>query len=145
MNNLTTAEPSDLRVIRKIDKRQKRFIVNWMNPDSETFGNAYKSAIEAGYSESNARTITGNARNTPWIQEAKELYASQLDVDHIIVGLQKEALNASASRDRIRALELMAKIRGMFIERSQSEVHVRFNNNVPRPQKVDVEISAPND
>jgi aspartyl/asparaginyl beta-hydroxylase (cupin superfamily) len=62
-----------------------------------------------------------------------KLYAHQLEPEHIYLGMQKLALEAKQDRDKLRALELMAKIRGMFVERSQSEVNVTFNNAVPRP------------
>lgn len=38
--------------------RQQIFIANYTNPDSYSFGNAYQSALDAGYSESYARNIT---------------------------------------------------------------------------------------
>jgi hypothetical protein len=128
----------DLRVIKKPNKKQRRFLEYWLLPENiDTFGNAYKSAIKAGFSENSARVITGNARGLGWIREAKQLFA-HLEPEHIYTALQNKALHAKSDRDQIRALELMAKIRGMFIERSQSEVNVTFTNNVPRPKIVDV-------
>jgi len=38
--------------------RQYRFIRNYFFYDSRTFGNAYRSAIKAGYSKSYARCIS---------------------------------------------------------------------------------------
>jgi len=132
MNEDSTPQQLDLRVIKRPNKRQRAFIEAWLHPDSDTFGNAYQSALQAGFSESMARVITGNAKGLEWVAQAKSLYAS-LEPEHIYLAMQHEALNAKASRDKLKALELMAKIRGMFIERSQSEVSVKFVNSVPRP------------
>ena len=133
MNETKQIQPIDLRTIKKPNKRQRAFIEAWLDPNNtDTFGNAYQSALSAGYSESMARVITGNAKGLEWVNQAKTLYAS-LEPEHIYLAMQNEALNAKASRDKLRALELMAKIRGMFIERSQSEVSVKFVNSVPRP------------
>lgn len=125
-------ETGDLRGINKPNKRQRRFIEAYLSPESDTFGNVYQSALVAKFSESTARVLAANSRNTPWIQEVKRLYAS-LEPEHIYLALQNKAMNSKQDRDQIRALELMAKIRGMFIERSQSDVHVTFNNHIPRP------------
>ena|SRR5688572_16305809 len=128
----TTNPPLDLRSISKPNKRQLRFIDAYLKVESDTFGNAYQSAIKAGFSDSYARNITANARNTPWINEIKQLLANY-EPEHIYLGIQQIATEGRQDRDKLRALELMAKIKGMFIERSQSEVNVTFTNQVPRP------------
>lgn len=123
----------DLRAINKPTKRQKKFIELWFTPESPSYLNAYQSALAAGFSESTSRVITGNARNMPWVQYAKQLFASGLEPEHIILGLQREAVGAKDPRDRIAAWREIGKIKGMYIERSQSEVNVNFTNSVPRP------------
>jgi hypothetical protein len=129
----------DFRTLPKPNKKQRRFIELWLDPSNhDTFGNAYESAKQAGFSDSYARIITGNALNVEWVQQAKELLVGALSPEHIYQGLQHIALNSKQDRDRLRALELMAKVRGMFIERTQSQVNVTFTNNVPRPV-VDIE------
>lgn len=40
------------------DPRQQECLANYLNPDSETFGNAYQSAIAAGFSDEYARNFT---------------------------------------------------------------------------------------
>lgn len=42
----------------QLDPRQKLFWENYHNPNSETFSNAYQSALKATYSESSAIQIT---------------------------------------------------------------------------------------
>lgn len=38
----------------KLTAKQAAFVERYMNPDSETFGNAYRSAINAGYAKKSA-------------------------------------------------------------------------------------------
>lgn len=129
------ASKTDLRTIEKPTKRQYRFIEAYLDPKSDTFGNAYQSAKVAGFKESYARSITANARNTPWIQEMKQLLQTY-EPDHIYRAMQHIALNGKQERDQLRALELMGKAVGMFVDRSESTVNVTFRNDVPRPVKV---------
>lgn len=41
-----------------MDIRQIRFWEEYLNPKGETYGNAYKSALKAGYSDGHAASIT---------------------------------------------------------------------------------------
>lgn len=52
----------------ELTPRQAEFIKNWVNPKSETFGNAYASAIKAGFSKYYAKLIT--TRDCKWMDEA---------------------------------------------------------------------------
>src|SRR4051812_17404054 len=107
----------DLRVINKPSKRQTKFIDLWLNPESDTFGNAYQSALASGFSDSTARRMTANVRNVAWINDVKQLMANY-EPEHIYRAMQHIATSGKADRDKLRALELMAKIKGLFIERS---------------------------
>lgn len=120
----------DLRSVKRVSKRQRNFIKYWLQTDSDSFGNAYQSALRAGYPKTTARVIT--ASNPEWIRVAKAQLIRELQPDHIYGGLQQIALTGSDA-NKLRALELMAKIKGMFIDRTQSEVNVTFTNKVPRP------------
>lgn len=50
----------------RLDPRQKLCVALYINPESDTFSNAYQSAQKAGYEESHAATIT----TQEWFQEA---------------------------------------------------------------------------
>lgn len=50
------------------DPRQELFISYYLNPDSETWSNAYRSALKAGYAEEYAQSIT--AQGTSWFSES---------------------------------------------------------------------------
>lgn len=58
----------------KLDPRQSLCWEFYVNPGSETFGNALQSAIRAGYSTATAKTIT----NSPWFSEKRQ----RLDLLH---------------------------------------------------------------
>lgn len=140
MQNSSNIQPID-NPPKRLNKRQRKFMDLWLgDPTLDTYGNAYQSAIEAGFSDTSARTITGKTRNLQWIQDGIRLYAS-LEPEHIYLAMQKEALASKASRDRLKALELMAKIRGMFIDRNETKVAVTFTNAVPRPTKAVIDVS----
>lgn len=51
------------------DPRQSLFKEYYLDPKSETFSNAYQSAIKAGYEESYAERITSNAQGNDWYSE----------------------------------------------------------------------------
>ena len=139
MANTTTLQTIDAPP-KRLNKRQRKFMDLWLgDPTLDTYGNAYESAIQAGFSETSARVITGKSRNLEWIQDGIKLYAS-LEPEHIYLAMQQEALTARVSRDRLKALELMAKIRGMFIDRNETKVAVTFTNAVPRPTKPIIDV-----
>lgn len=117
----------------KLTKRQYRFIEAYLTPSSETFANAFKSALAAGFSKSYARIITNNSLGLEWVQEAKK-NLSTYEPEHIYRGFQDIAQHGAQDRDRLKALELMGKAQGMFIDRVQQQVEVKFVNDVPRPE-----------
>lgn len=47
--------------------RQIQFISYWLNPKSDTFGNAYASAIKANYSEEYAKVLA--SRDLEWLSD----------------------------------------------------------------------------
>lgn len=52
----------------KLDPRQILFLKYYLDPKSETFANAYQSAIKAGFSEEYAKTIV--SRELDWVSES---------------------------------------------------------------------------
>lgn len=68
--------------------RQAQFIEFWNDPKSETFGNAYGSALRAGYAESYAKLISSvglqwvseaNARRMKFVEKAEKNLDKLLD------------------------------------------------------------------
>lgn len=128
----TNKETSKFAPTKRLNKRQKKFIELWCNPESDTFGNAFQSGISSGYSPTTSKMISSNTKNLDWLKEAKN-YMDNFSPMHIINSFQHIAKNSKADRDKLQALDRLAKIQGMYIERSQSEVTVQFTNSVPRP------------
>lgn len=94
--------------------KQEMFLLLYLTPGSETFGNAYKSALEVGYSESYARSISGVSPQ--WIKEATNI--TKLQPEHIVQALQKESIDPlNKSSERIQALSVLARIQGLFVDK----------------------------
>ena len=51
----------------ELDPRQELFASYYTNPKSETFSNAYRSALKAGYTEEYSKTIV--SRGNDWVSE----------------------------------------------------------------------------
>ena len=100
--------------------QQNEFMAYWLEPDSETFGNAYKSAIKAKYSNHYAMIISSPTVNNKWLSE----YIRRLNLteDHIKAGISQLALKVNDSRSpddtRLKAYEILAKITGMIDNKS---------------------------
>lgn len=143
---MTKKLPPRTKHLTKIDPKHDLFSALYFSPrlngkNNEYFGNAYRSAIKAGFSEQTARSITSQSQNKLWIQESYQRLVS-FKPEHTIKQLEDIALNSEYDRDRLKALEMIGKIQGIFIDRVQSEVQVTFTNSVPRPHRepVDADI-----
>ena len=124
----------DIQKKIKLTPRQYRFVELWLDPtNKKTFANTYQAGLEAGFSKSYAKVLTSDAVNLDWVKEAKKQLAVY-EPEHIYRGFQDVATSAKQDRDKLKALELMGKARGMFIDRVQSQVEVKFVNDVPRPE-----------
>lgn len=53
--------------MKELNPQQQLFKEGYLNPDSPTFGNAQRSALNAGFSKEYAKTIT--AQGTSWFSE----------------------------------------------------------------------------
>lgn len=115
-----------------ITPKQIKFVELWLTPGSETFGNAYQSALKAGFTHEYAKVITSDAQGLEWVQAAKKRLIT-LEPSHTIKALEHMALHSSQDRDKIKALELVGKIQGLFVDRSIQHIDVQFTNEVPRP------------
>ena len=103
---------------------QHAFMDYWINPTSTSFGNAYESAIRAGYSSKYANQLTAPIVNNKWILEYKRKL--EFTPEHIIQGIQELALNAENSRSpddtRLKAYETLGKIHGIVDGKSKTTV-----------------------
>lgn len=104
--------------------QQEKFLLLYLDPKSPTFANAYESAMEAGFSESYARVVAAPSVNRLWIQEARNIV--KLGPEHIAQKLTELALDGgNRAGDQIRALELLAKMQGLLIEKKVT-AHINY-------------------
>lgn len=97
--------------------KQQLFLYNYFEPTSKTFGNVFQSAINAGYRESYARTLTRQSNKNMWISEY--LSNNTLLPEHITAGITSIATDPNARpSERLKGYELLAKLQGMLIDRS---------------------------
>lgn len=100
----------------QMDPRQKLLWDSYINPKSETFSNAYKSALVAGYEEVTARQITGfdwfkekQIRNN-LLSKAEKVLDETLQIE---VQYDEKGLRHSANdRVRLDAAKFVAQTRG---------------------------------
>ena len=106
--------------------QQNKFMANWISPASQTFGNAYTSALEAGYSPHYANRIAAQSMNNKWIEE----YRRKLEFgpEHVKQLLQSLAITANNSRSpddtRVKSLEVLTRVFGMVNDKSSVTVNV---------------------
>lgn len=101
--------------------KQELFISLYIDPNSPTFGNAYKSAIQAGYNHSYAIQIASPAIANKWLQDYTR--KSNITIDHLkesIVDIIRGNIDSRSKTDtKLKAIELLAKLDGHMIERKQ--------------------------
>ena len=112
--------------------KQQLFIKYWLDSDSTSFGNAYQSALRAGFSKNYARIITSRYTDLDWLSEYKRNHID-LQPAHITMQLQEIAIKDTSSSIRISALDKLARIHGMYKRAPVSEEKIQFVNKVPRP------------
>ena len=99
--------------------QQTAFMQAWLSPKSTTFGNAYKSAIQAGYSQRYAQLISTPSVANKWLSEYKNKL--NLTDEHIKQGISELAIRADDSRSpddtRLKAYETLARIHNMLDNR----------------------------
>ncbi len=131
MNDLEKPDVTSLAPL-KLNRKQLKYVMNYYDPNSETFGNSYQSARAAGFGKVYSLQLVSPAKKVLWVLEARKRM-THYSPDHIYQALQEVAQTA-APRDKLKALELMGKAKGMFVDRTQSDIHVTFTNSVPRPE-----------
>ena len=101
--------------------RQEKFIRFYL----ET-GNGAEAARQAGYSPHTARVIAYENLLKPYIKKAIATKRTELMQDsdekiaHYLSMLEQESNGADQSSSRIRALELLLKAHGAFVERVET-------------------------
>lgn len=101
--------------------KQELFISLYIDPNSPTFGNAYRSAIQAGYNHGYAIKIASPAIANKWLVEYSR--KSNITIDHLkesIADIIRGNIDSRSKTDtKLKAIELLAKLDGHMIERKQ--------------------------
>lgn len=96
------------------DPRQTLFLAAYLDPKSETFSNAYKSALKAGYEEEYAKNITGqmpdwlseSMRDNQMLAKAEKRLNQILDFEPID---EEGKIDNSLLANQMKAINLVAK------------------------------------
>lgn len=113
-----------------------------MTPKQKQFVNEYlidfnatQAAIRAGYSESTAGSIGWENLQKPEISEEikRRVSAYAMDANERLVALADIARQAEKDGDKIRAIELLGKLAGDYIEKVEQsgaqEIVIRYAND----------------
>lgn len=105
-----------------ITPKQQMFVAEYL----ANGGNQTKAAIAAGYSEKSARVTASNMMTMPKIKKRIEAARQEqmdrlaVDGDWIVSKFKEEAIDPkSPAAARIRALELLGKVAGIFAPEKQ--------------------------
>jgi hypothetical protein len=100
-----------------LDPKKQAFLNNYYNPESETYSNKFRSALKAGFSESYSRALCTPSFDTKWVKIENWTDASSMTPQHIVTGFERIALQSSKEENKIKALENLAKMHGMMVEK----------------------------
>lgn len=116
--------------------QQNKFMESWLDVDSPTFGNAYQSATAAGYSDNYSKQLA--SIGLKWLTEYNKI--SKLELEHLELKLIKmiNGVPNSKSPDdtKIKAIEMIAKLRGMLTDNSVAPQGVNISINLNSTDKV---------
>lgn len=107
----------------KLTPKQRAFVREYKTNG----GNGTQAAIKAGYSEKTARKIASENVTKPDIQEALAEHEKKLQekyqytIDELVKDLKNVQMQSDAEGNRttqLRAIELLGKAFGLFIEKS---------------------------
>ena len=119
----STATATDVIVRRSprpvvLDPKKQAFLDAYYNPMSDTYANVYQSALLVGYSESYARLMKSPTVNNKWISLENYNGGTEMTPQHIIGGIERIALKGLQEKDKLKALELLAKLQGLLVDKS---------------------------
>ena len=106
---------------RQLTLKQEKFVSRYIE-----LGNGAQAAREAGYKHDNAKQQATENLAKPYLQQAIATKRNQLMQDsdekiaHYLSMLEQESNGADQSSSRIRALELLLKAHGAFVERVET-------------------------
>ena len=99
------------------DPKKQRWLEYYYNPNSETYSNAYRSGIKAGFSESYSRSLKSPSMNHKWTAIDNYTDRQSMQPEHIISSYEKIILQSPKEENQLKALEMLAKIKGMLVDK----------------------------
>jgi hypothetical protein len=109
---------------KRLNIKQSKTLEYWLSPKSITYGNLYRSALQAGFSKSYALNLT--SLRPSWLSEAIDL--AKLEASHIAQGVQALAVSAPNAKSpddtRLKAYELLAKLSGLLDSNKGTTVNI---------------------
>lgn len=119
MNKKIKQSGSGVSVETILSPKQEAFLKYYYDVNStETFANAYASAVAAGYSDSYAKILTAPSIKNMWIRQNNK---TALTPEHITSIIEKIAMKGMREGDQLRALELLAKFHGMIVDKTENK------------------------
>ena len=107
---------------RPLTPRQSTYMQTYADPDSSTFGNSYKSALSAGYSNQTARNLSH--LNPEWRSENIGQMAV-ISPDDIMRELTAIINNgAEPTIVRLKGIEMCMKAYSMMVQREEQKTEV---------------------
>jgi len=86
-------------VTKNYTPQQVDFAMRYYLPNSDTYGNAYQSAIDAGYSEGQAKNITSN--DYQWLEKiSMDIYGKATDKKNLVSKAKKVLSESLDGRDK---------------------------------------------
>lgn len=109
-----------------LDPRQELFIDSYFNVNSKTFGNCYKSAIKAGYSDLTARNLTHN--KPTWLSE-KIGELKVMEPELLVLKLSQIINNSTeTTANKLKAIDMLMKHNGMYGSTYQNNVQINIQD-----------------
>lgn len=105
--------------------RQVKWLKYYTDPrEKETYGNAYKAAIKAGYERNTAKQYAYHNKWADWMKKAVAQMRT-LQTTHIRGLLEDIAMDVEGQRtaDRLQAIRMLGMDQGMFVQK-QITAHV---------------------
>lgn len=116
--------------IEILSSQQEVFLSEYLNPKSDTFGNAYRSALKAGFTESYAQNIT--AEKPQWLQDnigRRDLLAKAEKVFHKTLNMKTDVEgheDASLLRIQNDTAKFVGETVGKAIYSKKSDIEINM-------------------
>jgi hypothetical protein len=97
---------------RALNPRQRKFMELYLDTQSVTFGNCYKSALAAGFSDQTARNLTHNKPG--WYSETLGQQQGA-QPEHLLLKLTEIMSNPTEpTQNKLKAIDMLMKFNGMY-------------------------------